>query len=108
MLRRNTKASDFWQRPILIIFILAALAGLRVWQRVRVDGLYRQIGVLEKKLNEAEHNNAQLNSKLEKLRDFQRISKIAREDLGLVFPEKRVFHLNEKQTELIQKDQENY
>lgn len=81
---------------------------MRVWQRVRVDGLYRQIGVLEKMLNEAEHNNAQLNSKLEKLRDFQRLSKIARENLGLGFPEKRVFQLNEKQADLIQKDQENY
>lgn len=103
VLKKNTRSSDFWKLPILVIVVLASLAGLRVWQRVRVDVLYRQIGVLEKRLNEMEHNNAQLNSKLEKLRDFQRISKIAREDLGLVFPEKRVLRLNEKQANLIQK-----
>lgn len=101
MSRNNSNRLDFWRLLTKVIIGLAIISGIQVWQRVRVDALYRQISELEKQLTKLEHANSQLNTRLGKLKDFRRISEIAKKDLGLVFPEKQIIHLDRKQNDLI-------
>ena len=69
--------------------------------------LYREIGEIEDRLAELEYTNAVYSARLEKLKDFRRVTDIAEKKLGLVFPEKHVLRLNRKQQKLAKDDTKN-
>lgn len=106
--RKKTKKSVHEKRLRKRIAIGVAIFGIAclvtVWQRVSVEETLRDIGRLEKQLQELEDRNAELEVTLAQLRDFRRISKIAQEQKGLGFPERITLTIPSEYAKLIKED----
>ncbi len=62
-----------------------------IWQQVVISQKGREIDALEEKIAAAEQQTKRLEKELEDLNDPEYLEKIAREKLGLVRPNERVF-----------------
>ncbi len=80
----------------LLVTVLAALFVLyfiyiMIWQQVMLSKKNKEIDALEEKVSAAAQQTEQLKEQLSNMEDPEYIERIAREKLGLVRPNERVF-----------------
>ena len=64
---------------------------IMIWQQVMLSKKNKEIGALEEKISAATQQTEQLKEQLSSMEDPEYIERIAREKLGLVRPNERVF-----------------
>ncbi len=75
---------------VAVVFVLYFVYTM-IWQQVVISKKGREIEALEEKIAAAEQQTEKLEKELENLNDPEYLEKIAREKLGLVRPNERVF-----------------
>ncbi len=77
---------------VAIIAMVCYVAVSLVTLQADISSYRRQLTALENQCEEQELVNEEMNGLLERGSDFDYIVKMAREKLGLIFPEERVFY----------------
>ncbi len=82
-------------KKIIIATVLLLAAAyfiyVMVWQQTMINQKQKEIEVLEQNIAEATAQSEELKQQIESLSDPDYIERFAREELGLVFPNERVF-----------------
>jgi cell division protein FtsB len=86
------------------VAIFGMVCLITVWQRVYVEETIRDIGKLEKQLQELEERNNELEIMLTQLRDFRRLHEIAQTQVDLSFPERITLTIPSEYTKLVKED----
>ncbi|HID38702.1 MAG TPA: hypothetical protein EYP36_04215 [Calditrichaeota bacterium] len=86
-LRKSTR-KRFLAFSVLFVFIF--ILSLRMYQGFRIDLLMKELPQLEEKKKNLLHVTEKLRSEVERLKNIDRITRIAREKLGLVLNEDKI------------------
>ena len=86
------------------VMIFSCVCLFTVWHRVSIEETLRKIGKLEKRLDELQKRNVELEVELTKLTDFKRINKIATSIHRYTYPKKIILSVPEKYTTLIKEN----
>ncbi len=73
-----------------VLFAFIFVVSLRMYQGFRIDLLMKELPQLEEKKKNLLHATEKLRSEVERLKNIDRITKIAREKLGLVPNEDKI------------------
>lgn len=76
---------------ITAIVLLSMMFTVYVWQSTKMIEIKLRNNRLERQIESINNNNADLRSEIVKLHSLSRIEKIAKEELGLIFPEQQIF-----------------
>ncbi len=76
---------------LVAIFFFAYFCYTMIWQQVVISSKSDEIDALNEKITAAEQQNDKLEKELENIDDPEYLEKVAREKLGLVRPNERVF-----------------
>ncbi|MBF0545257.1 MAG: cell division protein FtsL [Candidatus Riflebacteria bacterium] len=73
------------------ILLLSLMFTMYVWQSTKIVEIKWRLQELSKKISTLDTNNAVLKADISKLQSINRIEKLAKEDLGMVFPKQLCF-----------------
>lgn len=76
---------------LVVVFFLTYFCYTMIWQQVVISKKSKEIDALNEKISVAEQQNDKLEKELENIDDPEYLEKVAREKLGLVRPNERVF-----------------
>lgn len=76
---------------IVVAFFAIYFVYIMIWQQVMISQKNKEIRALEEKINAASQQTEELKKELENIDDPEYLEKIARERLGLVRPNERIF-----------------
>ncbi len=76
---------------ILVVLFAAYFVYIMIWQQITISKKNNEIDALSERIEEAKSQTEKLEAELENLNDPEYLEKIAREKLGLVRPNERVF-----------------
>jgi len=85
--RKSTRKRFF---TLSVLFAVIFFISLRMYQGFQIDLLMKELPQLEEKKNNLLHSTEKLRSEVERLKNIDRITKIARDKLGLVPNEDKV------------------
>ncbi len=90
--KKNTKVNPrrFISVLVAVAFVLYFLYTM-IWQQIVISNKGKEIDALEERISAAEQQKEKLEQELENLNDPEYLEKLAREKLGLVRPNERVF-----------------
>ena len=88
--KRKMNPKRFAIAMAIIGFVLY-FSYVMIWQQVTISKKNREIGALEAQIQAATTQTEELEAELENLNDPAYLEKVAREKLGLVRPNERVF-----------------
>jgi cell division protein FtsL len=77
---------------VAIIALICYVAGSLLVLQADISSYRRQLASLETQCEEQQIRNDEMDSLIQRGSDFDYIVKMAREKLGLIFPEERVFY----------------
>lgn len=75
----------------VIVAVIVYFVYAMIWQQVMISKKNDEIDELSKKIEEATAESEKLRQEVENLNDPEYIERVAREQLGLVYPNERVF-----------------
>ncbi len=91
----NKKKANLNPKRFAVAMVIAVFAiyfvYVMIWQQVMLTRKNREIDVLEEQITAATQQAEELEKELENLNDPEYLERIAREKLGLVRPNERVF-----------------
>lgn len=76
---------------ILVVLFAVYFIYIMIWQQITITRKNREIDALSEKIETANAQTEKLEAELENLNDPEYLEKIAREKLGLIRPNERVF-----------------
>ncbi len=88
--KTNINPRRFISMLVAVIFVLYFVYTM-IWQQVVISKKGKEIEALEEKIAAAEQQTEKLEEELDNLNDPEYLEKIAREKLGLIRPNERVF-----------------
>ncbi|MBR6719555.1 MAG: septum formation initiator family protein [Clostridia bacterium] len=80
----------------LFIYILTGLllvyfVGMLISQQIKINEREKEIGILQSEIDEIKEESEKLKKEIENAESRETIESIAREELGLVYPDERKF-----------------
>ncbi len=80
----------------LFIYILTGLllvyfVGMLISQQIKINEREKEIGILQSEIDEIKEESEKLRKEIENAESRETIEAIAREELGLVYPDERKF-----------------
>ena len=90
--RRNPKGGAMWLLRICMLLILLVSAGVFITKLITFAELSRERDQLQEQKEQYEHQIAELTYRLNSPIDYDDIVRIAREKLGLAFPDDTVYY----------------
>lgn len=88
--KKKINYKRFFISLFVLLFVLYFVY-IMIWQQMVISKKSKEIDALEEKINAAQQQTEQLENELNNLNDPEYIERIAREKLGLVRPNERVF-----------------
>lgn len=85
-IRRDLKDMSFLYRSLIALFILLFVLSIYLWSRLMVINIGYDISSLNSEYYELKESRKRLTLELRRLKSPERIEKIARTELGLVYP----------------------
>lgn len=76
---------------MVTVFFLGYFIYVMIWQQVMISRKNKEINALEEQIAAAEQQSEKLEQEIENLNDPEYLERLAREKLGLVRPNERVF-----------------
>jgi cell division protein FtsL len=99
-LNRETKEGFRLFHLFLFIIIVTILMVFYVWEKVEMGILLHEIDELKKQEAQLKEENDKLRAKVTQLSSYGRITSLAQDKLGMVFPPQEMVYLPEKWKDL--------
>lgn len=87
----SKRRKDIVRLSITAIILLSMMLTLYVWQATKIVEIKLRISRTEKVINDLQSLNSDLNLEISKGQSLEKIEKIARDDLGMINPQKRLY-----------------